>query len=481
MRADLKLYVEYSNEIWNWGWPFGTQTTWAHNQAKAYGYPLNFDGEPDNGGFTRYKAMRTVQISTIFRSVFGDAQMMTHVRPVLCWQKGWLDVANKAITFIDLFYNKRDSRSNWGDPHPVNYYLYGGSSTGYWYTETAVGLTTDNIWTNGTWDAAKFYTLCADEAALTKTYGLTYLAYEGDNHPAYNGDEAIVKQIHWDPRMKQATLDHLNVWNRLDGDLFNFLVLNNYGLTDWGIRNTVDPANSPQLEAIEQFNATAPLPVDLGTLIPFSRSGRSWDTWGSSGRTATPSDTGAIGLTSNGLGFTASYLFRTLRDTMCNVRVEYNAAAGAALDVEYNGTVIGTYTKPAGVTGMSFTPTVQIACKGDKVHSIRMVARLGNVSIRTIAMVGSAPWATGIDGNVALLSTKPGFSIRQLKNTSTLVINTGFKDAYDVVVTNALGKNILQKKQMHGTVGLDIGHLNAGVYFVALNRGGKTVSMKFVI
>src|SRR5262249_27268821 len=48
LRPDVAVYVEYSNEVWNWGFD---QATWNKNQAiaevQAGGSPLNFDGDTD--------------------------------------------------------------------------------------------------------------------------------------------------------------------------------------------------------------------------------------------------------------------------------------------------------------------------------------------------------------------------------------------------------------------------------------------------
>ncbi len=473
LRPDLNLYIEYSNEIWNFGFPFAVQTTWARLQALAVGYPLNFDGEPDNGGFARYKAMRTVQISMIFREVFGDAQMMTRIRPVLCWQKGWIDVINKTISFIDRFYNKRDSRSNWKDPHPVNYYIYGGSSSGYWYTDSGKGLTADNIWTNGTWDASKFYDACANELAWAKAYGLVYMAYEGDNHPAYNGDETIVKQIHWDPRMKESTLEHLKVWNRLDGDLFNFLVLHNYGLTDWGVLNVVEPQKSPQWQAIQEFNAAKPVAVDIGTTVPFSRPGGSFDTWSYEARQA--NGTGAIKLASDGLGYATSYLFNSARDTSCKILVQYRAEGSAELDVEYDGNKIGTFKQ----TVLSTTPGMAIECKGNKAHSIRLVARNGAVNIVSIEVQGNGPYTTNVFANTNR-QVSPQLQISPNRAASVLTVSLSTPDRWDCFIVDTKGKLVEKKSEVRGSQHFDVAKYPKGIYLVTARTATTTMVQKFV-
>ena len=110
-----KIYVEYSNELWNtWG-PFPGMAN--HDAAVAEvranpNSPLNFDGiypsrDPDGWELAKRRiAFRAVQTSNIFRQVFGDAEMMTRVRPVLMSQlgytAGWLA---GGLDFIEDYFN----------------------------------------------------------------------------------------------------------------------------------------------------------------------------------------------------------------------------------------------------------------------------------------------------------------------------------------------------------------------------------------
>ncbi|NDC78093.1 MAG: hypothetical protein EBZ67_09525, partial [Chitinophagia bacterium] len=236
----LKLYIEYSNEIWNDQF---SQTGWVYAQARNNS-AVKFDGKTDPAQYQylwgmRFKGVKTVELSNAFRAVFGT-EMMTRVRPVLSFQKGYIDRTHQTLTFMDAYYNKRDSRSGWTDPHPVNYYLYGAGGSFYWYTDNSP-VTLSNIWTAGQWDAGKrftdtwgnpagYYDQLTADAAWARQFGLAFLNYEGDMHPTYqSGDEAVVKQMHtgtWDTRMLQNTVDHLNVLNRSDFELGCFLNLN---------------------------------------------------------------------------------------------------------------------------------------------------------------------------------------------------------------------------------------------------------------
>lgn len=315
---ELKLYVEYSNEIWNFQF---SQTPWCREQGKAYGHPLNFDGESDEITLMfRFKAMRSVKMSLIFRSVFGDKEMMSRVRPVICWQQGYEDLINRTLSFVDRYYSGKDSRSDYGKPQdvktriikvgdgtatvtqswsygvvkPVNYFFYGGGGTGYWYSDGKTTLTEDTIWDNAGWNAFGAFTdewnnkragyfdkMCTD-AAWARLYGLVYLNYEGDAHPSFqNNDGDIMRKTHWDPRMKENTLEHLRAVNQAGSGLFNFLSAGGHGDKNyWAVRNygSDKPEDSPQWLAVKEFNRAAPQELNLGMMAPFQRDGNAYDT-----------------------------------------------------------------------------------------------------------------------------------------------------------------------------------------------------------
>ncbi|MEM4247793.1 MAG: PA14 domain-containing protein, partial [Candidatus Nanoarchaeia archaeon] len=103
LNPNLRVIVEYTNECpWNSAGQY-PQSAWVIQKAKdevaantAIGQILNYDGQfaglGDMQKGSRYFALRTVQISNIFRSVFGDDAMPApgkrdpKIRPVLMYQ-----------------------------------------------------------------------------------------------------------------------------------------------------------------------------------------------------------------------------------------------------------------------------------------------------------------------------------------------------------------------------------------------------------
>src|SRR5690348_4789630 len=91
LNNSLNIYVEYSNEVWN---GIFSQHTYNANQATSLlagplGPILDFDNTSSTMPWLtqwRNTALRAMQISNLFRSVFGDCEMNSRVRVVLAGQ-----------------------------------------------------------------------------------------------------------------------------------------------------------------------------------------------------------------------------------------------------------------------------------------------------------------------------------------------------------------------------------------------------------
>ena len=138
--SSRRLYIEYSNEVWNGSFSVQYQYNLQQAQAEvqAGGSPLAFDGVVDSGGYTyawRRVAKRGVEISNIFRGVFGDDQMPLtgsgRIRPVLMTQQtNAQGTFYQAARLLQGYYNNGEG-SFVATPHPPSYYFYGAGGSGY--------------------------------------------------------------------------------------------------------------------------------------------------------------------------------------------------------------------------------------------------------------------------------------------------------------------------------------------------------------
>lgn len=276
LNPGLKLYIEYSNELWNTGSAFG-QTFKNHNLAKAEvaagNSSLNFDGETNDWALAwRRVAKRQVEISNIFRSVVGDAEMVTRYRPVLMWQQpNGQGTASSMLTWLD-YYNQLNN-------HPINYYLYGGGGSAYYNpNNTDPNLSLSNIWGSETFDANRWLADQTIDAEYTSAMGLKRVAYEGGPSMDKSNNASIetVKEQAWgDAKIKTLILDHHAVWSKVGGDLLcYFIVAGDY---QWGFTQNIYDLNTPKYQAIDQLNSSTRDAIAIGKAIPVNCVGGDFD------------------------------------------------------------------------------------------------------------------------------------------------------------------------------------------------------------
>ena len=284
LNPERKLYVEYSNEVWNWGQGFD-QSHWNANEAgrcviENINHPLNFDNaftvadaEDDEkkwGIGVRRIPFRGMEISDIFRSVFGDDQMMTRVRPVVCWQASGGGInywGHDGLMFLDA-YMRTQGRN-------VNDVFWGGGPAGYYSPSNDV-TELDDIWDSNDFDHEHWANnTCKYDATVCATYGLHYVMYEGGPGfgDALGGSSTIpVGELAWnDPRIYNAMIDHHKAYNKMGGDLFCYYVLNHD--YRWKFISSVDTADTYKMRAIDAIRAEDRDFCELGHPVPVTIKG----------------------------------------------------------------------------------------------------------------------------------------------------------------------------------------------------------------
>jgi hypothetical protein len=145
LNPNLRVYVEWGNEIWNWAFDQGG---WAADTGRAAvldgtpdGQIVNFDGMRPGGDFRRWMALQTVYVSNTFREVWGDAAMGDRVRVLLEYQYDNQQLtATESLKFIDQYFNNGDGGNHVADPHPVKYYLWGAGGPSYFGSSNPRGV-----------------------------------------------------------------------------------------------------------------------------------------------------------------------------------------------------------------------------------------------------------------------------------------------------------------------------------------------------
>ena len=247
LNSNLKAYLEYSNETWNSAFPqYNTNIALAEAEAAVANSSLDYD---KSGRWfvweRRHVAERIMQVSTLFRAVWGDADMMTRVRPVFEWQYGNMnETAAVGLDFLDAYYNNADGVKHVATPHPVNYFLYGGG--GGWYVNpNHEGLSTDAaIFASGTNTPAT-----GSDALWATAFGLKTMGYEGGFEVGGDTGSAATVAANLDPGAEPLAVRALTQFFTLGGTMP--FVFNAAGATAYGVADpTINEQNTPKMQAI---------------------------------------------------------------------------------------------------------------------------------------------------------------------------------------------------------------------------------------
>ncbi len=226
LNPNSRIYVEYSNEVWNGQFKqYGTNKALAVEEIKVNPEsPLAYDGSRDpNQWAYRRIAKRGKEISDIFRSVFGDAAMMSRIRPVFATQVVNVYASQLGLDFIDSVY---------GPPAQYFYAMAGAPYFNLGKQQRVEGLSTDQVLQAMEQSVSDLPRINEFEKnqALASWYGLPWLAYEGGADSFGPGSHDAKMNANLDPRMEDLCRRYLNSWYQSGGQLFMWF---NAGAGNW--------------------------------------------------------------------------------------------------------------------------------------------------------------------------------------------------------------------------------------------------------
>lgn len=209
---DLRVWVEYSNEVWNGGFP---QYAWANAQGNAL---------PGGGGVDAWIPYRSMQVWTPFDAALGRARVV-HVQAHQLWADRFIG----SLLRYDS-YKQTDVLAI----APYFGVLPSGSPT-TWTIDQIVASIDSGV------DGA----IAQSKAWMVKllAFGMRHIklvSYEGGlgvTTSHYGADEptatAIVTQANYDPRLEAIHKRYYDGWRSIGGTLFNHF--NNRGFySKWG-------------------------------------------------------------------------------------------------------------------------------------------------------------------------------------------------------------------------------------------------------
>ncbi len=242
LASDRKVYVEYSNEVWNGLFPG------AHH-AQARGVALALSPDPYEAQI-RYYSQRSVEIFRIWETAFAGR---TRLVRVVSGQFGNPGIGRTVLEWRDAGVNADALGTNYYMPNPVD---LDPDRTAPWTLEELIAEQRRTI------PLDRVY--LAGEAATAQHYGLELVAFEGgqnlmswgrsENDPVLT---AVFQAANRDPRMYGLYLDHLNMWKELEGGKYvHYTYTGAYTpFGSWGAleRQDQDLWTAPKYRALADF------------------------------------------------------------------------------------------------------------------------------------------------------------------------------------------------------------------------------------
>ena len=374
LNPELHVYVEYSNEVWNFGFQQAT-----YNQIQAQDAGITNDEE---------YIQRTIQIAQLFQNVFGPTSLNTVIRPVALWQY---------TTELGFFNTLAWAEQQFG---PVKNLLWGIGEAPY-YDPTDVSSVANifnTLWTGS--DATRLDFI--GWQAVATYYGIHEVGYESGpslginfGSPATHSSEMIPSEVH----------HFLKNWFAVGGDLVNFFALrgdvSEFG--DWLLVEDYEDLNTPKMKGAQDILAAKQPAIIAGFVLPWS-----------AGTTATidPSQgvpnpfsaqsTPGSGLTLSVNGAVNAYLLRAPASGTYSLSLYGYAQSGAQVQVKVDDAAIGSLTLPASL-GASSALTVTLSSGfhtlvllGAGSGSTTLPAETGNITVQLVSgggagVVPSAP------------------------------------------------------------------------------------------
>ena len=269
LRRSLKVYLEHSNEVWNWRFP---QAHYASKRAeKRWG--------KHNLGYVQWHAMRTVNACSWWRTSqsnnnplicvlglqAGSPRVASIVLECPLWENGPCHKKGiDAIAIAAYFTGCLDGVAGWNKPNMSQFVRT-------WFSDKDGGMYKAYEQTlNGKYfDCARSLNAMYKKYQLfkntAKKYGVSLLAYEGGQHITGNGRKMIQDDkdfINFHLRfnrtdyMRRLTLENFEKWKSAGGDLFMYF--DDFGSpSKWGSFGSMDylgDFHSPKYKAIIEFS-----------------------------------------------------------------------------------------------------------------------------------------------------------------------------------------------------------------------------------
>jgi len=240
---DLKIYVEYTNEAWNYTFD---QAVYCQEQ----GLDLGLSDNPFKAGLYYY-SKRSLEIFRIWEDTVPREKLVRVLSSQ--FKNSW--TSKKILNYKDA--------GQYADALAVAPY-FGNALGKPDRTDEVASMTVSQILNACVQDIEENHGITASHAKISGKFGLDLIAYEGGQHLVGVGgaenDELLTflfKKANRHPRMKELYMKDLDNWKNAGGKLFTaFASMGHYNKWgSWGLLEHVDQnlKSAPKYQAVKAF------------------------------------------------------------------------------------------------------------------------------------------------------------------------------------------------------------------------------------
>ncbi len=245
--ANLKIYVEYSNEVWN---GIFTQNAEAASAAQNAGYT----GQPWELAW-KYTAKRSADIFKILEDVFVDDSRLIKVIPT---QAGNSYVAGQIVSYFeDVLYNPHQVKA---DALAIAPYFDGGTGDKIMNHNLLATIDINGVLDTLENDLPSAFQFMHDNLTIANQHQLDLICYEGGQHLVaswmYSNNDSLTDLLtgaNRHPRMGDLYCQYFDYWYENFGGMFAHFSSHGYYSKwgSWGIKETMQDEQNPKYLALQ--------------------------------------------------------------------------------------------------------------------------------------------------------------------------------------------------------------------------------------
>lgn len=247
LNSDLKIYLEFSNEVWNSAFP-------QHQETALLAENLGYTGQEWERAW-KYTAKRSADLFYTFNNVFTDEERLIKIIPSQA-ANSWL--SNQLVTyFIDPIYNPYAVSA---DALAIAPYFAGSVANQIVAEGLVSSITIEEIVNRMELSLPEVFNRMQQNQLVANNHSLDLLTYEGGQHLVATGSNVNIAELtqklneaNRHPNLEDVYCQYFNHWSDNYGGLFmHFASHGKYTKWgSWGLKETMIDDYNPKYLALQ--------------------------------------------------------------------------------------------------------------------------------------------------------------------------------------------------------------------------------------